>query len=84
MTTENPNVMAISVARMALRTEAQPFTPQAQGTRARAPDHTRDSPSGNGMPIKKARGAMRPSERRILVKSERDRSESNMRGKIKT
>ena len=37
---EKPNVMAISVASMVLRTEAQPFTPQAHGTRARAPDQT--------------------------------------------
>src|SRR5207245_4478995 len=77
------HVMAINAASMALRTEAQPFTPQAQGTRARPPDHSRDSPSGNGIPMKKASGAIRPSEARILGMSPRDRSESNRVGRIR-
>ena len=81
-TAENPKFMAMSVASMTLSTEAQPFTPQAQGTRAGAPDQTRDSPRGNGIPMKKARGAIRPSDTRILATSVRCRSASNTPGKI--
>jgi hypothetical protein len=66
---ENLNVMAISVASMALSTEAQPFTPQSQGTKAGESVHIRDSPRGNGIPMKKASGAIRPSETTILAAS---------------
>ena len=75
--------MAISVASKTLITEAQPFTPQAQGTRAGEFDQRRDKPRGNGMPMKKASGAIKPSETRILVASARSTSDSNRRGRIK-
>ena len=57
-TAVNPKWMANIMASTALNTEAQPFTPQAQGTSSGARADTRDKPSGNGIPIAKASGAM--------------------------
>ena len=79
---EKPKFTAITVVSIALSTEAQPFTLQYQGTRAGTLDQTRDKPSGNGIPMKKANGAIRPSETRIFATSARYESAWNIRGKI--
>ena len=59
MTTLKPKWTDNSVAKIALNTEAQPFTAQAQGINSALAWATLDKPKGKGMPIKKANGAMR-------------------------
>ena len=54
--------MASIVAKMALNTEAQPFTPHAQGMKPGIAAATRDRPKGKGIPMQNARGAMRTIE----------------------
>src|SRR5262245_54892218 len=58
MTHVNPAFIARSVARIALSTEAQPLIPHAQGTSSGARAETRDKPSGNGIPMQNASGAI--------------------------
>ena len=51
---------------MALTTEAQPLMPQAQGIQdGRLPEIT-PRPSGKGMPIRNARGAINKADNSIL------------------
>ncbi|GAH87810.1 unnamed protein product [marine sediment metagenome] len=59
MTRSNPRDIARTVAKTVAITEKQPFIPQAQGTREGALEKTLASPKGKGIPIKKARGAMK-------------------------
>lgn len=66
----NPREIARTVARTGLITEAQPFIPQAQGTRGDAFRETSCSPEGKGIPIKKAKGAIKRRERSIFIPSE--------------
>ena len=61
--------MAKMVASTGLMTEAQPLTPQAQGTKGGFSEETVVRPRGKGIPINKARGAMRRREIRILTES---------------
>lgn len=61
-TTVNPKWIARIVAITALKTEAQPFTPHTQGIKAGAALPNRAIPNGNGIPIQKARGAIRRTE----------------------
>ena len=56
--TANPNCIAISVASMALMTEAQPLIPQAQGISAGVVWLILANAIGNGMPIQKPSGAI--------------------------
>ena len=56
--TENPNCIAISVASMALITDAQPLMPQAQGINAGDVWLILANAIGNGMPIQKPSGAI--------------------------
>ena len=60
--TENPNCIAISVASMALMTEAQPLMPQAQGINAGDVWLILANAIGNGMPIQKPSGAIKRME----------------------
>ena len=55
--------MASRPASAAATTEAQPFTPQAHGTRAGATARTRARASGNGRPMTKASGATKATAR---------------------
>ncbi|GAI09218.1 unnamed protein product [marine sediment metagenome] len=70
MTKSNPRDIARTVAKTAAITEKQPFTPQAQGTREGALEKTLTSPKGKGIPIKKARGAIKRRESNIFTVSE--------------
>ena len=47
---------------MALKTEAHPFIPQAQGMKPGIAAATRDKPKGKGIPMQNAKGAMRAIE----------------------
>jgi len=58
MTMVNPKLMAKSIARTALITEAQPFTPQAHGISSGAKLFNLMMASGKGIPIQKERGAI--------------------------
>lgn len=58
MTAWKPKCMAIMVAIIALSTEAQPLIPHAQGMNSGASVARRANPSGNGIPIKNAIGAI--------------------------
>ena len=66
----NPKEIANTVAKTVLITEAQPFIPQAQGIRGEAVIETSFNPEGKGIPIKKARGAIREREKNIFIPSE--------------
>ena len=70
MTRSNPRDMAKTVAKTVAMTEKQPFIPQAQGTREDALEETLASPKGKGIPISKARGAMKRRESNIFTVSE--------------
>src|SRR5262245_37245694 len=59
--------MARTVARIALRTEAQPLMPHAQGIVAGLRLATSARPNGKGNPIQKANGAMRTRVAVILA-----------------
>src|SRR6266571_9052309 len=58
MTHVNPMFIARRAAKIALSTEAQPLMPHAQGTRPGTQAETRDKPSGNGIPMQNASGAI--------------------------
>ena len=67
--------MARTVAKTALITEAHPFIPQAQGRCEGNSRATRVNPKGKGIPIKKARGAIKATDMAILIPSEADEKE---------
>ena len=62
--TVNPNCIAMSVASIALMTEAQPLMPHAQGINAGVVWLILDNASGNGMPIQKPSGMISRIENR--------------------
>ena len=66
ITQVNPNSTETSVARAVLTTEVHPLIPQAHGMCASWILDTINKPEGNGMPIKKAGGAMRRRSIHIL------------------
>ena len=68
---------------MALSTEAQPLTPQAQGTRSGLCAAICDNASGNGIPIQNASGPIGAKEIRILGISESGIRRSNSGGRMK-
>ena len=71
ITKTKPNSIASRVARTALMTEARPLIPQAHGIKFGAVAATYLSPSGNGMPILMARGAINTTEITIFTGSEK-------------
>ena len=66
---ENPAKTGISPPSRIPITEALPFIPHAHGTKLIVFCATILSPVGNGIPMKKARGATSPTESRIRVPS---------------
>ena len=66
MTMLKPKWMERTVAKIALSTEAQPLMPQAHGIKRGFKRETLDNPSGKGMPIKKAKGAISRMEAGIF------------------
>ena len=69
MTAVMPKWIAINVAITALTTEAQPLIPQAQGINGSELPASRDNPKGNGIPMKKASGAMHRMEMPMRIQS---------------
>jgi len=65
---------------MALIREAQPLTPQAQGTSWGVFPATWDNPSGNGIPMQKARGAISNSVIPTLASVDSSASQENSTG----
>jgi len=82
-TTVKPKCMASSVARIALITEAQPLTPHAHGTQSGARSETCLRPSGNGIPMQNASGAIRTMEIATLAGWGKERSRSNRTGRTR-
>jgi len=69
-TSVKPMWIASNVASTALTTEAHALTAQAQGTSARSSAHTVRIANGNGIPVTKPSGKIRPPQPRYV----RDRS----------
>ena len=78
MTRSNPNDIAKTVAKTVAITEKQPFIPQAQGTREDALEETLANPRGKGIPIKRARGAIKRRESNIFTVSEQAKKIENI------
>jgi len=78
----NPQEMARTVARTGLITEAQPLTPQAQGTRKGFLTETLLSPRGKGIPIKKAKGERKRRESTIFMGSDKEMNLRKMLSRV--
>lgn len=66
-TVENPKDRAIIIAKIALKTEAQPLTHHAQGIKSLFSLFIKRMPMGNGIPIKKLRGVNTTTEIKSLL-----------------
>ena len=76
-----PKVMAKKVARIALTTDVYPLIPQAQLIKEGEQLRNRSMPRGNGIPMKKASGPIKHTEKMILMMSDSIVNREKMKGK---